>query len=104
MSLLPKRAALIALALLPFFAAGAALADDASTGEHSGGGPRSRPCRPDLQKFCSDVQPGGGRIVACLKQHEADLSPACKEAWAAHDKAHPHAGGAAAPASADPSK
>ena len=102
MSLLPKRSALIALALLPLFAAGAALADDDSTGEHSGRGPRSRPCRPDLQKFCADVQPGGGRIVACLKQHEAELSPACHDAWVAHEQKHPNAG-KAAPAP-DPSK
>ena len=90
MSLLPKRSALIALALLPLFAAGAALADDASTGEHSGGGPRSRPCRPDLQKFCSDVQPGGGRIVACLNKRRSHISAACKEsmdAWVADNKA-----------------
>jgi hypothetical protein len=98
MSLLPKRSALIALALVPFFAAGAALADDASTGEHSGAGPRSRPCRGDLQQFCADVQRGGGRILACLKEHEAQLSPACHDALAAHEKAHPNAGAATPPA------
>jgi Cysteine rich repeat len=37
------------------------------------------PCAADVQKFCSGVQPGGGRIAACLKEHQADLSPACKE-------------------------
>jgi hypothetical protein len=36
------------------------------------------PCREDVQKFCKDVKPGGGRIVKCLKQHENDLSAACK--------------------------
>ena len=36
------------------------------------------PCADDLQKFCKDVQPGGGRIAACLKEHEKDLSPVCK--------------------------
>jgi hypothetical protein len=35
-------------------------------------------CRSDFTKFCSDVEPGGGRIVACLKQHQNDLTPACK--------------------------
>src|SRR5215813_9724219 len=34
-------------------------------------------CQPDVAKFCSDVQPGGGRIVACLKQHASELSDAC---------------------------
>ena len=38
------------------------------------------PCRDDARRFCTSVQPGGGRAVACLKAHEADLSPACKAA------------------------
>ena len=37
------------------------------------------PCAADIQKFCADVQPGGGAIVQCLKKHEADLSEACKQ-------------------------
>jgi hypothetical protein len=37
------------------------------------------PCADDAQKFCKDVQPGGGRIARCLKEHENDLSPACKQ-------------------------
>ena len=36
------------------------------------------PCADDVQKFCKDVQPGEGRIAKCLKEHEADLSRACK--------------------------
>jgi len=35
-------------------------------------------CQPDVAKFCADVKPGGGRIVACLKQHSSELSDACK--------------------------
>jgi hypothetical protein len=38
------------------------------------------PCKDDVQKFCKDVKPGGGRIVKCLKEHEADLSDSCKAA------------------------
>jgi hypothetical protein len=38
-----------------------------------------QPCRPDAQKLCHGVQPGGGRIVACLKQHESELSPQCQK-------------------------
>jgi len=38
------------------------------------------PCSADIKKFCADVKPGGGRIIACLKQHEADVSPGCKQA------------------------
>jgi hypothetical protein len=37
------------------------------------------PCADDMQKFCKDVQPGGGRIARCLKEHESELSPECKE-------------------------
>jgi hypothetical protein len=35
-------------------------------------------CSEDIQKFCKDVKPGGGRIAKCLKEHACDLSPACK--------------------------
>ena len=35
-------------------------------------------CQPDVQKFCQDVQPGGGRVMQCLRAHEAELSDACK--------------------------
>jgi hypothetical protein len=37
-------------------------------------------CADDAQKLCSGVQPGGGRILACLKQHEDSLSGKCKQA------------------------
>jgi hypothetical protein len=36
-------------------------------------------CAGDISQFCKDVQPGGGRIVACLKGHERELSPACSK-------------------------
>ena len=26
-------------------------------------------CKRDVPKFCKDVNPGGGKIVECLKQH-----------------------------------
>jgi hypothetical protein len=37
------------------------------------------PCKDDAAKFCKDVQPGEGRIMQCMKEHENELSPACKE-------------------------
>jgi hypothetical protein len=37
------------------------------------------PCLADAQRLCSNVEPGEGRVAACLKQHEGDLSPACKQ-------------------------
>jgi hypothetical protein len=37
-------------------------------------------CKADLDKFCKDVKPGGGRLMNCLKEHEAGLSADCKAA------------------------
>lgn len=36
------------------------------------------PCADDVKKFCGDVTPGAGGIAACMQQHQADLSEACK--------------------------
>jgi cysteine rich repeat protein len=30
-------------------------------------------CQSDVQRFCSDVSPGGGCIAQCLKQHQSEL-------------------------------
>jgi hypothetical protein len=35
-------------------------------------------CRWDIARLCSDVVPGGARIVSCLEDHRDDLSPECK--------------------------
>ena len=35
-------------------------------------------CGSDIQNFCTGVQPGGGRIVSCLRPHMRELSPECK--------------------------
>ena len=37
-------------------------------------------CEADVQKLCNGVQPGGGRILACLKQHKDEVSDGCKRA------------------------
>ncbi len=37
-------------------------------------------CRDDLQKFCSDIQPGGGRLMACMDKNEKQVSSRCKQA------------------------
>jgi hypothetical protein len=37
-------------------------------------------CRDDTKRLCASVQPGRGRVMACLQQHEADLSAGCKSA------------------------
>ena len=37
-------------------------------------------CRGDVQRLCSGVQPGGGRIAKCLREHVQQVSPQCLEA------------------------
>jgi hypothetical protein len=39
-------------------------------------------CGADFQKFCSNVQLGGGRGAACLRTHQSELTPACRSALA----------------------
>ena len=46
-----------------------------------GGGPRAA-CQADVAKLCPGIQSGGGRIMGCLKQNEAQVSTSCKEAIA----------------------
>jgi hypothetical protein len=36
-------------------------------------------CAEDIAKFCQDVQPGGGRLVRCLKEHADEISAECRE-------------------------
>jgi hypothetical protein len=43
-------------------------------------------CKADFEKFCSDVQRGGGRIVECLNKQHDSLSEPCKTALDARTK------------------
>lgn len=36
-------------------------------------------CKPDYQKYCAGVEPGGGRILQCLAKHLKNLSPDCQK-------------------------
>jgi hypothetical protein len=37
-------------------------------------------CKGDIEKHCSGVQPGEGRIIECLKKHENELTKRCTQA------------------------
>ena len=39
----------------------------------------AKACKDDSAKLCKGTKPGEGRIMQCLKQHQGELSPACKE-------------------------
>jgi hypothetical protein len=38
----------------------------------------------DYLALCGSVPPGGGRVVACMKEHRAQVSMACKVAVLRH--------------------
>jgi hypothetical protein len=37
-------------------------------------------CRDDLQKFCSGIQPGQGRLLDCMDKNDKQVSKRCKQA------------------------
>ncbi len=37
-------------------------------------------CRDDLRKFCADIKPGEGRLLACVDKNEKQLSSRCMKA------------------------
>jgi Cysteine rich repeat len=58
-------------------------------------------CAADVQKLCAGVPAGGGRVLACLKQHKDEVSDGCKRAiLAAMGRSGSDAGSAASPAPA----
>jgi hypothetical protein len=36
-------------------------------------------CKADAEKLCKKVTPGKGRVLACLRAHQVELSADCKE-------------------------
>ncbi len=40
----------------------------------------AKACRADAKQFCQGIQPGGGRLLACLQEHDATLSAGCRNA------------------------
>ena len=37
-------------------------------------------CKADVARLCPGVEPGGGRIVGCLKAHKMEMSVGCAQA------------------------
>jgi hypothetical protein len=37
-------------------------------------------CKADVGRLCPGVQMGGGRIIACLKEHKMEVSVGCAKA------------------------
>ncbi len=37
-------------------------------------------CKPDIERLCPNVPPGGGKIKECLMQQKMSLSVGCAEA------------------------
>src|SRR5215510_14788804 len=38
-----------------------------------------KPCADDIKKLCAGIQPGEGRIKACIRSHLTELSPTCQD-------------------------
>jgi hypothetical protein len=45
-------------------------------------GPMQGACMSDIKSLCGSIQPGGGRIRECMREHRAQLSNNCKLAIA----------------------
>ena len=39
-----------------------------------------KPCAGDIKTLCAGIQPGEGRIKACIKSHMAEVSDPCRDA------------------------
>lgn len=43
-------------------------------------------CEGDYKKICNGVVPGGGRILACMKAKNSELSQGCRTALQAEEQ------------------
>lgn len=88
----------VASAFIMSVLAGAALAAD--TPAPAGRGAVWEACKADISSLCAGIQPGGGRIKACLKANRDKLSEGCKAAIVAARQARQDAKASSAPAPA----
>lgn len=80
---------IFAIVITPFLLVGSAQADESGGGGKGGSdtvakeGKKKRDkskhvCAQDRKKFCGEIQPGEGRIAACMEQNKDKLSADCK--------------------------
>lgn len=71
----------LSLAVLAVSAASASfMAFSAEAPAPAASGAVAEACRKDLQSLCPGTQPGDGRLMACMREHRAELSDGCKGA------------------------
>lgn len=69
---------LLILGIALVMSAGLGAASSPETLENSK--PVQKACKADYKKLCRKVKKGNGRIIKCLQENSAQLSPACKTA------------------------
>jgi hypothetical protein len=37
-------------------------------------------CMSDIKRLCKGIEPGGGRLIQCLKTHKKEMSVGCAQA------------------------
>jgi len=73
--------ALVPAAVAVALCFGAAIAGAEQIVQHSGSAEEQAACTPDVFRLCAAQIPSESRIVACLKQNKAKLSPACRKVF-----------------------
>jgi len=43
-------------------------------------------CKPDIERLCAKVEPGGGRLKECLMKHKEEMTVGCAQALEALKK------------------
>ena len=56
------------------------VAEAQSGGEGRGGGEVRKACHDDIVQLCANIEPGGGRLIQCLREHQDRVSQSCKSA------------------------
>lgn len=75
-----SRAALAAMLAAPLVAYGLSLGFAAGAGAQTAEQVTAlrTTCETDVKKLCAGIQPGGGRLLQCLKEHKDEVTPPCQ--------------------------